>query len=735
MAISILATVTGSSGSGTSADPFVTLPAGIGNGDLGVLLVSSASGGGSMTAPSGWTLLSGSPLVSGSVLAVRVYTRALTAADSSSTVTAIAASSKWTATAIVLTGADTNLNASATATATSNTTSLTVPAVTPTVNDCLLIQASGIRYASATVASHTAASGWTEQAELVAGASPVNAAALSTRQLSGGAGVAQGPWTATIASGQHGTFTLAVAPKVAVGAERATAWDALALVGASRATAWDVTSSTSVGAERATAWNISALVGNDRDSTWDVLATVIRTRVTAWDVRVTVGADTATAWDVADPPVTPDPYAAGRTPGELRRAETRAFEAALTEPHTVRVRVSVLDLDGEHLDHLDAKLVDGQVNVDADAEVIRSASLTLFDPDHALHLDSDSPSDGALFLDRMLRVTYGVWVADLGDGSWVDVPVFTGPIVKLDRDVDVINVECHDKSVLAQGQCWRPLTIRRGTRKVAAIRTILAERAGETRFDLPDLPGRLDAPLSLGRLSTPWSRARRIARGLDRQLFYTAAGICRLRRWPGNVTWTFGARAVLTPPQLGYSTEDVRNVVWVRGGKPKGVRKRFDPIPDDPDTPKDESVSVDEQVDDVPDVMAEVVAPRSHPLSPWRLGRNGVPRFLVHVLENDHIRTREDARRRAKRRLDDLLEEALDVSFDSMPVPHLEPGDRVRVSTGDWSMAFRLRQFSLPLVVGSPMSVGYHARVSVRRRRVRLRRARGGDAAWRPVAS
>jgi hypothetical protein len=52
-------------------------------------------------------------------------------------------------------------------------------------------------------------------------------------------------------------------------------------------------------------------------------------------------------------------------------------------------------------------------------------------------------------------------------------------------------------------------------------------------------------------------------------------------------------------------------------------------------------------------------------------------------------------------------------------VPHLEELDRVRVATDEAVFSMRLRQFSLPLKVGSSMSVGFNQRVSVRRGRVR----------------
>ena len=216
MAISIVGTVTGSSGGGTSSNPSVTLPAGVQDDDLGILLISCAAGSGSITGPAGWTLLTGSPITSTTLLAVRVWTKALTAAEASTAVTGTASATKWTAACIVLRGAVTTLdNFVAGAAQTADTTSLNIPALTPVADNCLLVAPSGFRLSTATTPQYAAASGWTEQADLVGGGSPCNSAALATKQLIGQAGVAQGPDTVTLGDPSRiGTFTISVAPIV-----------------------------------------------------------------------------------------------------------------------------------------------------------------------------------------------------------------------------------------------------------------------------------------------------------------------------------------------------------------------------------------------------------------------------------------------------------------------------------------------------------------------------------------
>lgn len=362
----------------------------------------------------------------------------------------------------------------------------------------------------------------------------------------------------------------------------------------------------------------------------------------------------------------------------LSAAERRAFVRALADDHSIRSRVHLLHMDGKHAFDLTDRLLDGQVNVDWRREVTHSSTLSLVDPNHMLPIEADSPADGALFLDRMVSAFYDVDV----DGTWVEVPAFKGPITKLDRANDIVNVECQGKEALANQAIWKPLVIKKGTRKTDAIRTIL-EHVGERHFDIPDLPARLPRRRSLGRLSAAMPHVKGITRGMDRQFFYDGRGTARVRALPENVLYTFDA-AVLTPPQISYQADRVRNTIWVKGRTPKASHVAF--------------------------------AQPSHPLSPQRLGRNGDPRHLVEVVEDDSIRSKAEARRVANRILRDRLREVVEVTFDSLPVPHLEPGDLCRIVHDDLALEFRIRTWSLPLSVSGPMSVGTLKKVSVKKR-------------------
>lgn len=391
----------------------------------------------------------------------------------------------------------------------------------------------------------------------------------------------------------------------------------------------------------------------------------------------------------------------------LRRHELRTYHHELTQHHSIRVRVHVLNLAHERLANLSDELLDGQVNIDADGEVTRSATLTYLDRRRTYDFSSDSPANGAVYADRMLRITYGVKVPALEE--WVDFPIFTGPVVQLSRAGDEVTIECQGKELLALGQAWEPMTLKKGRPKVDAIRQIMRERGGEDHFDFPDLDARLPKAVTLGRQSQPWLVAQKIAESLNRQLYYDGRGVLRLRQHPENPVYTFRdgrlGGEVMTAPQVSFSTENVRNAVWVKGGKPKSKRK-------DDATPQD-----GDEKDKERGVRHFETAPRSHPLSPWRLGRDNAPRFLLEVIENQHVRSEKEARQLAQRVLRHRLRQLVDVSFDALPVPHLEPGDEVRIDTDAFAMDFPLRQASIPLKHDQLMSVGYHRQVSVARRR------------------
>lgn len=383
----------------------------------------------------------------------------------------------------------------------------------------------------------------------------------------------------------------------------------------------------------------------------------------------------------------------------LSAADMRAYRAALSQSYTMRTTVEVQSLEGDTLRPITARVTEGFVTVDADAQITRSLTLSLNDPRRTLNFDAYSPADGALYADRMVRVLYGARLDSLG---WVDVPVFTGPVDSFQRQGNRVDLTAMGKEMLALGFCFRPLTLKKGMKKTDAIRTILRERAGESKLAIPDLRARLRADLSLGAEDQPWVVATRVAGSLNRQLYYDANGWARLRPHPRQPVFTFrtGKGGVLQgDPSIAFDVSQVKNAVVVRGGKPRGIKKKTDT---DPSTPKPK---------DLPIFRGRAVADRNHPLSPWNVGRrldDGtiIPRYLVETITDSTIRSQREADAVAERRLRELLNTQVQATADSMPIPFLDPLDMARIVTDDFSCRIPLRQFTLPLTP-TTMSVGY----------------------------
>lgn len=372
-----------------------------------------------------------------------------------------------------------------------------------------------------------------------------------------------------------------------------------------------------------------------------------------------------------------------------------AFEQQLRRTHRMRTAVTVSDLNGKQTTDISARLIDGQVNIDTSAETTRQLSLTFDDPTHSLALDSDSPSDGALFTDRLVRVELGVYVDALA--QWVDVPVFCGPLATMQRDAGQVQVSCLGKEHLASSMMWRPLTLKRGMTLDDAIRTILRERAGETHFAIPTTKRRLPKPLSLSRQAVPWVEARKLAKACGWQLYYDGAGVCRARRAPSTSLFTFDSSLVLNEPSVTYDLSTVRNTVWVKGHKKQKRGEKGKP----------------------PLISVTAFAPKSHALSPWRLGRADAPRYLVELIELDNVRSKADAQRLANQTLSSLLVETVSASFESLPVPHLDPLDVVTLDVDSATVRFAVTKASIPLTHAGSMSVGALKRVRPNRKTIR----------------
>lgn len=382
----------------------------------------------------------------------------------------------------------------------------------------------------------------------------------------------------------------------------------------------------------------------------------------------------------------------------LTAAQQREFHAVLAGSYSVDIVVRVMDLNRRYLADISERLYDGQVNVDGDADITRTATLSLRDPDHALLWDTNSPSDGSLFVDRLVSILY-VITAPYPARLTYSVPIFAGPVTKASRTADVVNVEASgmEHLVLPPTVAWFTKTYNKGVKKSTLVRTIMSELGTETKFQIPDWPETTAAPVTLVHNSNIWAVAKSVVGSrATNHLFYDGRGVCVLRKTPYTSTFAFRSGdggTIITEPQVNYDMADVRNTVRVVGAVPTGKK-----------TP----------------VSATVTAPRSHPLSTFSLGRNGRQRVILEEVEDDHLKTAAQCKELAQSRVDWLLQQSVDVTFDARVVPHLEPEDVYTIHTPDFSFTARVKRLTIPLKSG-PMSVGYNVKRSTNAARIRKR--------------
>ena len=362
----------------------------------------------------------------------------------------------------------------------------------------------------------------------------------------------------------------------------------------------------------------------------------------------------------------------------------------LTTHHLLRVTLRLLDQIHNQLRSLTGFFEDGQVNYsdDESATAERSLSLSLFDPRFLSGLDSRNPADMTAGPNRLVQVCYEVKPTG---GSWASIPVFTGPVTAVKRQGWTLDVECLGKEYLARHAMHSSKTWAKGTRKTDIIQDILTRVCGESAelVDIPNLSQRTTKAVSLGSEDDPWTLAQTLAGECDQRIFYNGRGECRMRaKSGGNVVYRFRSGHggnVLTMPESGPDAfDDLINRVRVTGVTPK---KGAAPV-------------------------GVAIAPKSHQLHPYRLGRNGVGLAWTLDESDDNAKSKSAAVKSAEKKLAPKLDVPVRASFSALPAPHLEVGDLCELVTPTIVYPFRFGSSSLPLRCSEGQTVGLVGRVS-----------------------
>ena len=383
-----------------------------------------------------------------------------------------------------------------------------------------------------------------------------------------------------------------------------------------------------------------------------------------------------------------------------KESDLEELDRVLCESHSIRIRVRMLDLDHNYIDDYSDLFVDGMVSVDADAEITRALDLTLFDPFRRVNLDPDSPGRTSVYMTNMFSIVFVVMNAKRTK-TW-EIPVFCGPVDDVQRDDVWLDIKCLGKESLSLANLWKGKTFKKNQVRTDVIRFILRVLCGETKLSIPDKKAKMPNDKKLNTASKPWTVAKALARTMGLQLFYDGRGVATLRKMPSKPVVRFGPKWVCSKPKVAYDLRNVQNAVRVIGAKPKKAKHH---------------------------VQATAVAPKSHPLSPWRIGRGGVPRYLWGdgPIEDDSLRTDAECRKLAKKVLAQGLVEGTEVTWDGLPHPRLQEGDLAYLDTKTVQTAFRARKFTIPLVAGDEASYGYLKRSKPKggARQIRVRHKHG----------
>jgi len=378
----------------------------------------------------------------------------------------------------------------------------------------------------------------------------------------------------------------------------------------------------------------------------------------------------------------------------LTAAEQALYELSLFTGYNLKVTVQILDLAHRYITDVSSQLVDGQVNNSRTDEVNSSASLTLLDPDFVSGFDTSSPSDGALYADRMIRIVYSVSSELLP--KWVDCPIFCGPVIKVTRDDAIVSVECQGKEALGVDPTlfFTSKTYKKGE-KVSSVLIDAAKKIGETKFDI-DGSRKLASDKSIKIDTVPWTFLQSIAGSKNlRQLWYDGRGVLRLRDRPTKPVFVFTEPTLKSVPKLDYNAADIKNTAYVRGADPAGKTKQL---------------------------TAKRYLPSSHPASPAALGRNGTKRYMVEIVDDDTLKTQKAVNTAADDLIDTLKTQLMGFDFDSFVFPHLEQGDVVALSTRDVSINLTLDQYAIPLLAEGAQSNGVIKKVSANATRIRRKK-------------
>lgn len=388
-----------------------------------------------------------------------------------------------------------------------------------------------------------------------------------------------------------------------------------------------------------------------------------------------------------------------------------AYHAFIASDHKYDIRADILDMEENVVGPAD--LTDGQINVLSDAIVHRTAVANLSDPDRLLGLDGDSVFSGSSAANRMLRIRHTVNLP--GYGAVTCTP-FVGPFSKVNRSGDSIDVEAQDKTAISI-YGTQPHTVEEGMNAITAIRELMEECSGETRFRLPSgVRFKLLKPYSVSWAdeSAVWVRVSQIARAAGMQALYSCDGYLTVRPAATAPALDFGVDGIpfTVAPASESDLTQIVNIARVEADKLVSTSRADELHPNSAESMGRNGVPWYRPT------LAELDGPGDVPTRPGTLGRPSSKvewekySNEVEDYQADVRSTRSQITATSRSLLKQGLTQHVNLQFSTLPVFHLDFNDPIRVTTDEGSTVLPFREASIPLRSGE-MSVGLIKPVSV----------------------
>lgn len=356
--------------------------------------------------------------------------------------------------------------------------------------------------------------------------------------------------------------------------------------------------------------------------------------------------------------------------------EREAIERQMRGSYQSRVLFGLLDFQHQWvIPEQIAPRSSGAVQVRTNTEgVTRSLAIDLWDPTDMLGLGTGVAD---VTPNRMVSIRRGIYVDEFS--RWFDIPVFLGPVTKPDWADDFLSLEAQDKTSFAVVHRSN-YTIKTGTNVATAMRQVMRDVVGETRFRIASTTRKLTKTHNLTTDYTPWQFIQKAARSLGWVAFYDAEGYFVARPGASDPAIEFrkGPGGSLTSTvKSGYWTEGFVNRVIVTGKVVAGVA-----------------------------VEATATLPADHKLSAQSMRVGDKPLYYDERISDTDLATTAECAELARSVLAQKAVQQTTASFETVPFWHMQENDPYLVETQRGMVPATVGEMTIPLG-GEPQSFGH----------------------------